>query len=119
MTFRACLLLKPQIALGFNSLMGFICSLSHRQCTIDGSMNGYSVAPVSNKALVCISLLLLRIQSATKAFLAKKLPSKKELNIINGFSSSLLTTSRKDFAFLDCSTFFIAMQFMVCLFIVF
>ena len=92
MTFGACLPSKPQKALGLDNLTGSICSLSHTRRTIDGSINEYPVAPVSNKAVVSISLLFPRVHKVTKAFSAKKLPGKEEDDTINGFSP-LLTPS--------------------------
>ena len=84
--------LNPRIALGLDSLMGSICSLSHTRRAIDGSMNEYPVAPVSNKAVVLISLLFSKIHGVTKASSAKKSPGKLDDDTINGFSP-LLTTS--------------------------
>ena len=80
------------MALGLDSLMGSIYSLSHTRRTIDGSMNEYPVAPVSNKAVVLILLLFPNIHGATKAFSANKLPGRLDDDTINGFSP-LLTTS--------------------------
>ena len=85
MTFRVCLPLKSQIALDFDSLMGSICSLSHTRRIIDGLINEYLVALVSNKAVICILLLLLKIHGATKAFSAKKSLGSKDNDTINGF----------------------------------
>ena len=87
------------MALGLDSLMGSIYSLSHTRRTIDGSMNEYPVAPVSNKAVVLISLLFPKIHGVTKASSAKKSPGKLDDDTINGKSLPLLTTSAEVLCF--------------------
>ena len=72
--------------------MVLICSLSHTRRTIDESTNEYPVAPVSNKAVILISLLLLSIHEVVKASPAKKSPDKDDDDTINSFSPSLFTT---------------------------
>ena len=83
---------KLRIALDFDNLMSLICSSSHTRCAINRSMNEYPVAPVSNKAVVFILLLLPSIHEVTKDSSAKKSPGKDDDDTINGFSP-LLTTS--------------------------
>ena len=72
--------------------MGLICSLSYTRRTIDESMNEYFVAPVSNKAVVLISLLFFSIYEMVKPFSAMKLLGKNDDDTVNGFSPFLLTT---------------------------
>ena len=86
MTSGACLPSKPQIAFGFNSLMGSISSSSHIRRTIDGSTKEYPVAPVSNKAVVFISLLLLNVHVANNLCSAKKSLGNVDNDTISGFS---------------------------------
>ena len=91
-TFGACLPSKPQIVFGFDRLISFISSLSHIQRAIDGSTKKYLVAPVSNKAVVLISLLLPSVHVANNACSAKKSPGNMDDDTINGNSLLLSTT---------------------------
>ena len=81
--------------------MGSICSSLHTQRTINGSINEYSVASVSNNAVVLISFLFSSMHEVTKGFSAKKSPSKLDENTINGFFGCFLA-------------FYAAMHLTVC-----
>ena len=99
-TSEAYLPSKPQIAFGFDSLMGSISSSSHIRRTIDGSTKKYPVAPVSNKAVVLILLLLPSVHVANNACSAKKSPGNVDDDTINGKSLPLSTTSTEVRCFL-------------------
>ena len=86
MTFRACLPSKPQRTFSLDNLTSLICSLSHTPRAIDGSTKEYPVAPVSNKAVVFISLLLLNVHVANNLCSAKKSLGNVDNDTISGFS---------------------------------
>ena len=89
MTLNVCLPSKLQKALGLDSLMGLICSLSHTQRAIDWSINEFLVALVSSKAVILISLLLLSIHKAINVFSVKTSFDKLDNDTINGLSPLL------------------------------
>ena len=74
--------------------MVLICSLSHTWRIINELMNEYFIAPVSNKAVVLILLLLPSIHEVVKISLTKKSLGKNDNDIIN--SLSLLLTPLAD-----------------------
>ena len=55
-------------------------------------MNEYPIAPVSNKAVIFISLMFSSIHEVVKASPAKKLSSKNDNETINGFFLPLFIT---------------------------
>ena len=93
--------------------MGLICNSSHKCRTIDGSMNEYPVAPVSNKAVVLILLLLPSIHEVVKVSPAKKSLDKDDDDIINGLSP-LLTPSAEVRRFLPATSRLLAPPVLPC-----
>ena len=79
------------IDLGLANWIKEIYNTSHTWCAIAKSMKVILIAPISNKEVILISFILLRLHATTRASLVNRLSGRLEAKINNSFS--LLTAT--------------------------
>ena len=84
---------KPSYWLGFANWIKEIYSTSHTWRAIVKLMKTIPIAPVSNKEVVLISFILLRLHAITRASSVNRLPGRLETEINNGFSPPTVTVA--------------------------